>query len=262
MKFNVVTLFPQLFDSWLENGLIGKAVSRQDIQVNFVNPREFTQDKHKTVDDRPFGGGDGMIMLYEPLAKSIDHLKAQNKCGKVIYLSPHGTKLTSAWAQTAAGQNQPLTLVSGRYGGVDQRFIEEYVDEEISIGDFILCGGELPAMCLMESVSRFLPNVLGNELSSQNESFQEGLLEAPQFTRPADLDVGSVPKTLLEGHHKKINELRQSLALVVSHLKRPDLTTGREEEVKKAAKELSRLSEKELFSCGISVTHLNELGGL
>ena len=171
MRFNVITLFPNLIESVLDanGGVVGQAVSRGDVTIHTVNPRAFTSDLHKTVDDRPFGGGDGMVMLYEPLACALRSLGGD--VGHCVYLTPHGKKWSDQKARNWAKTKKIVTLVCGRYAGVDQRFINDFIDEEISIGDFILSGGELGALVLIDSTSRFLANVLGNSQSAEAESF-------------------------------------------------------------------------------------------
>lgn len=252
MKINVITIFPQMFESWSKCGLIGQAIQKGLIDLNFVNPRDFTEDKHRTVDDRPFGGGDGMVLLYEPLSRAIESLKTEGRLGRLVYMSPQGKTLTSDWARKAAQTSLPMTFIAGRYGGIDQRIIEEYVDEEISVGDYILSGGELPAMSVIDVMGRFIPGVLGNEASSEDESFKDGLLEAPLFTRPAELGSYLVPEILRGGHHEKIEEFRRHLSFVISYLKRPELVAERNDEVSRSAKYLQSLKDTELQSCGLS----------
>lgn len=252
MQINIISIFPQMFESWSRYGLIGQAIQKSLIRLDFVNPRDFTSDKHKSVDDRPFGGGDGMVMLYEPLAKAIVALKEKQLLGRLIYMSPQGRQLTSTWAKDCVSEGGPITLLAGRYGGIDQRIIEDFVDEELSVGDYILSGGELPAMTVVDVLGRYLPGVLGNEISSLEESFENGLLEAPLFTRPAELEHAVVPEVLRQGHHEKINELRRSLSLVLSFIKRPDLVTERLLEVRKSAENLQTLTSAELAACGLN----------
>lgn len=233
MKFTVVTLFPQMFDAITQYGITSRAVKKGRLEVSTVNPRDFTVDKHRTVDDRSYGGGPGMVMMVEPLKKAIHQAKAQLKNGdidsteteasfKVIYLSPQGAALTQAKAKEIA-QLPAVVLVAGRYEGLDQRLIDTEIDEEISIGDFVVSGGELPAMVLIDAVARCLPNVLGHELSAEEDSFAAGLLDHPHYTRPEQHEQGSVPKVLLSGDHERIRIWRLKQALGQTWLKRPDL---------------------------------------
>lgn len=221
MKFEIISVFPDFFSS-TQFGILGQALKSQLISINTINPREFTSDVHKTVDDRPFGGGDGMIMLFDPLKSAIEKSRT-NGAKKIIYLSPQGKLLTAPLAKEIA-ESQHVTLVCGRYGGIDQRVINELVDEEISIGDYVLSGGEYAALVLIDVASRFVPGVLGNQDSSAEDSFENGLLEAPNFTRPRDLkDLGQVPEVLTSGHHKNISVWRQRLSYLITLQKRRDL---------------------------------------
>lgn len=210
------------------------------------------------MDDRPFGGGDGMVLLYEPLSQAIEALLEENQLGRLIYMSPQGQPLTSAKAEELSKSQEPITLLAGRYGGIDQRVIEKYVDEEISVGDYILSGGELPAMTVIDAVGRYLPGVLGNEASSKEESFTDGLLEAPLFTRPAEVSGFVIPEVFLQGHHQKINDLRGQLSLVITFHRRPDLIQNRRAEVKTAAEALLKLRPEELESCGLTLGMVQE----
>lgn len=258
MKVNVISIFPQMFESWTKFGLIGQAIQKGSIDLRFINPRDYAKDKHRTVDDRPFGGGDGMVLLYEPLSQAIEGLLEEKQLGRLIYMSPSGQRLTSAKAEELAQLKEPITLLAGRYGGIDQRVVEKYVDEELSVGDYILSGGELPAMTLIDAIGRYLPGVLGNEASSQNESFSDGLLEAPLFTRPAEVDGAVVPEVFLQGHHQKINDLRRQLSLVITFHRRPDLIENRGPEVSRAAEALLQLRAEELESCGLTLDMVQE----
>ncbi|MGE0632720.1 MAG: tRNA (guanosine(37)-N1)-methyltransferase TrmD [Pseudobdellovibrionaceae bacterium] len=221
IHFNVISIFPEFVSHGINQGVVGQALKKGIISLTTVTPREYTSDFHKTVDDRPFGGGDGMIMLYEPLNLALKNL-AENKRGKVIYLSPQGKKLDQAKV-VEFSKEQNLTLVCGRYGGVDQRFINEWVDEEVSIGDYVISGGELGALVLIDAVSRQVPGVLGHSESSIKDSFSDSTLEHPQFTRPRVLSDQSVPEILLSGDHKKIDQWKKKVSLLVTLQKRPDL---------------------------------------
>lgn len=219
----VITLFPEMFDAITEHGVTGRAVKNGLISFNCWNPRDFATDKHRTVDDRPYGGGPGMLMMVEPLKQAILAAKqAAGEGAKVIYLSPQGRKLDQAGAGELAVCNK-LILVAGRYEGIDERIIESYVDEEWSIGDFILSGGELAAMTLIDSVSRLVPGVLGHNQSAEQDSFSDGLLDCPHYTRPEILDGKQVPSVLLSGNHKEIAKWRMKQSLGRTWLRRPDL---------------------------------------
>lgn len=222
-KFQVLTLFPELIKVGAEAGVLGQAQKKSLVSVQTVNPRDYTTDIHKTVDDRPFGGGDGMVMLYEPLKKAYADIKSKGADGLLIYLSPQGSLWNDQKARTLASGSQSITLLCGRYAGVDQRFISEFVDEEISIGDYILSGGELAALCVIDSVARFIPGVLGNQASPHQESLANGLLECPQLTRPRDLPGFQVPEVLIGGNHALIEEFRFDVSLVRTYFLRPDL---------------------------------------
>lgn len=219
----VITLFPEMFDAITKHGVTGRAVKNGLISFNCWNPRDYATDKHKTVDDRPYGGGPGMLMMVEPLKQAILAAKqAAGEGAKVIYLSPQGRKLDQAGASELAICNK-LILVAGRYEGIDERIIESYVDEEWSIGDFILSGGELAAMTLIDSVSRLVPGVLGHNQSAEQDSFSDGLLDCPHYTRPEILDGKQVPSVLLSGNHKEIAKWRMKQSLGRTWLRRPDL---------------------------------------
>lgn len=222
MKFSVVSLFPELIEVFSKNGVIGQAHKSGLLFTETINPRLYTKDLHKTVDDRPYGGGDGMILLAEPLSLAIEELKKNAPQAPVIYLSPQGKPLTDQKVRELSGQAH-LILVCGRYGGVDQRWINSYVDEEISIGDYVLSGGELGACVLIDAVGRMVPGVLGHAESSDRDSFSGGLLEAPNFTKPRVFNDQEVPEILLSGHHQKIDEWRYLVSLLVTLQKRPDL---------------------------------------
>jgi len=221
--FGVISLFPEMFETFTQQGVIGRAVKTGLLQVECFNPRDFTFDKHRTVDDRPYGGGPGMLMMVQPLKDAIlAAKKAAGRKTKVIYLSPQGKKLDQAGVKQLS-QNESLILVAGRYEGIDERVIQTQVDEEWSIGDYVLSGGELPAMVLMDAVSRFVPGVLGHEQSAEQDSFSHGLLDCPHYTRPENLDGELVPKVLLSGDHKKIRQWRLQQSLGRTWQRRPEL---------------------------------------
>ena len=218
MKFNVLTLFPEMFSA-LDESIIGRGKEKGLIDINLINIRDFSKDKHKKVDDTPYGGGAGMVM--EPTVVYDAFKSIQDENAKVIYLSPQGKTLNQQIVQNLA-KEESITLLCGHYEGIDQRVIDEIVDEEISIGDYVLTGGELPAMVLIDSVSRYVKGVL-KEDSVQEESFANGLLEYPQYTRPEIFLDKKVPEVLLSGHHENINKWRRHQALINTYLKRPDL---------------------------------------
>lgn len=223
MWFGVITLFPQMFDAITQFGVTSRAVKQGLISVDCWNPRDFTTDKHKTVDDRPFGGGPGMLMMVQPLTDAIRAAKAAAGEGvHTIYLSPQGRKLDQAGVQELA-KRPKLLLVAGRYEGIDERVIESEIDEEWSIGDYVLSGGELPAMTLIDAVSRLVPGVLGHDLSAVEDSFASGLLDCPHYTRPEELNGKQVPAILLSGHHENIRRWRLKQSLGRTWLRRPEL---------------------------------------
>ncbi len=223
MWIGVITLFPDMFRSITDFGVTGRAVKRGLIDIQCWNPREFAYDKHRTVDDRPYGGGPGMLMMVQPLRDAIHAAKtAAGENVKVIYLSPQGRKLTQAGVHELA-RNQKLILVAGRYEGIDERVIESDIDEEWSIGDYVLSGGELPAMTLIDAVSRLVPGVLGDMASAEQDSFTDGLLDCPHYTRPEDLDGKVVPEVLLSGNHEHIRRWRLKQSLGRTWKRRPEL---------------------------------------
>lgn len=223
MWIGVISLFPEMFLSITGHGVTGRAVKNGLISVDCWNPRDFTHDRHHTVDDRPYGGGPGMLMMVEPLRNAIHAAKAAaGDNAKVIYLSPQGRKLDQQGVCELAA-NEKLILVCGRYEGVDERVIQTEVDEEWSVGDYVLSGGELPAMVLIDAVSRFVPGVLGHQASAKEDSFAEGLLDHPHYTRPEVLDGMSVPPVLLSGNHAEIDRWRMKQSLGRTWLRRPEL---------------------------------------
>ncbi|WP_102277663.1 tRNA (guanosine(37)-N1)-methyltransferase TrmD [Vibrio cyclitrophicus] len=223
MWVGVISLFPEMFRSVTDFGVTGQAVKKGLFSIETWNPRDFTHDKHRTVDDRPYGGGPGMLMMVQPLRDAIKTAKqaAPGKT-KVIYLSPQGRKLDQKGVEELA-TNENLLLICGRYEGVDERIIQSEVDEEWSIGDFVMTGGELPAMTLIDSVSRFVPGVLGDFASAEEDSFANGLLDCPHYTRPEVLDDKDVPSVLKSGNHKDIRRWRLKQSLGRTWLRRPEL---------------------------------------
>ena len=226
MKFDVISLFPDMFDAITKHGITSRALEKKIYSLHVINPRDFTQDNHKTVDDRPYGGGPGMVMLAEPLAQAINVARASNVTAKVIHLSPRGTPLTHEKVMQLS-QQQGLILLASRYEGVDERLLDALVDEEISIGDYVLSGGELPAMALIDAVVRQLPGVLGDADSAIEDSFVNGLLDCPHYTRPEVYEEQRVPEVLLSGNHAKIREWRLKQSLLLTRAKRPDLLAAR-----------------------------------
>lgn len=230
-RFDVVTIFPEMFAAVRDFGISRRAVERGLWSLQCWNPRDFTSDQHRTVDDRPYGGGPGMVMLVEPLAQAIaaakaSQLEAGGKSGRVVYLSPQGRPLDHAGVMRLA-QDPALILLCGRYEGVDQRLIDAEVDEEVSIGDFVVSGGELPAMLLIDSIVRHLPGALNDADSAVEDSFFAGLLDCPHYTRPEKHPSGSVPAALVSGNHAEIRRWRLKQALGRTWRKRPDLLAQR-----------------------------------
>ena len=234
MKFNVLTLFPEMFSA-LDESIIGRGKEKGLIDINLINIRDFSKNKHKKVDDTPYGGGAGMVM--EPTVVYDAYCSVKEPNAKVIYMSPQGKTLNQQMVQDLA-KEENIILLCGRYEGIDQRVIDEIVDEEISIGDYVLTGGELPAMVLIDSVSRYVEGVL-KEDSIQEESFTNGLLEYPQYTRPEIFLGKRVPEVLLSGHHENIKEWRKNQSIINTYLKRPDLLR----EIELSDKEQKMLSE-------------------
>ncbi|HET9733900.1 MAG TPA: tRNA (guanosine(37)-N1)-methyltransferase TrmD [Burkholderiales bacterium] len=225
MRFDVVTLFPEMFAAVTASGITRKALEAGLWRLQTWNPRDFTTDNYRTVDDRPYGGGPGMVMLAEPLEKALDAVQAAGG-GEVIYLSPQGRKLDHAGVMELAGRSA-LTLLCGRYEGVDERLVRRRVAEELSLGDFVLSGGELAAMAVIDAVVRQLPGALGDGQSAAEESFAAGLLDCPQYTRPETYAGEQVPEVLLSGHHEQIRRWRLQQALGRTWLRRPDLIAAR-----------------------------------
>lgn len=223
MKIDILTLFPKMFESVLGESILKRAQGKGALKIKIHDLRDWTFDNHRSADDRPFGGGAGMLMKVEPVALALTNLegRAKKKTAKVILLTPQGKKLDQELVKSIAKEKE-LILICGHYEGFDER-IREFADEEISIGDYILTCGEIPAMALVDSVARLIPGVLGREDSIVSESFEKGLLEYPQYTRPADFDGMKVPDVLLSGDHKKIEEWRKAEALKRTRQRRPDL---------------------------------------
>ncbi len=240
IQFDVVTLFPPMFDAISQYGITSRALENKLCDLNLWNPRDYTTDNHRTVDDRPYGGGPGMVMLAEPLEQAIEAAKARQQAAgvakpKVVHLSPSGKPLTHDDVM-ALSQEQGLILLASRYEGVDQRLLDRMVDAEYSIGDYVLSGGELPAMVLMDAIIRQLPGALGDADSAAEDSFVNGLLDCPHYTRPEEYKGEKVPEVLLSGNHAKIKQWRLKMALQRTRDQRPDLLADRS-----LSKEESRL---------------------
>jgi len=238
MNIGVVSLFPEMFRAISDYGVIGRAVSQNIVNLEFVNPRDFAGDKHKTVDDKPFGGGPGMLMKAVPLEKACAAASekllllsgSRDKTRvKTIYVSPQGARFTQQKASELAGCEN-LVFIAGRYEGLDERVVEAVVDEELSLGDYVLSGGELPVMVMIDAITRLLPEVLGNEESTLKESFQSGLLEGAQYTRPREIEGCSsqVPPVLLGGNHEEIRLWDLRASLIRTYQRRPDLLVARD----------------------------------
>lgn len=223
MQMQVVTLFPRMVETVVEYGVVGRAVDRGILSIGYQDPREFTHDAHRTVDDRPYGGGPGMVMKYAPLAAALNAARDAAPGGSpVVCLTPQGPVFDQAVARRFAGQGG-LILLAGRYEGIDERLIEAEVDEELSLGDFVLSGGEIAAMAVIDAVARLLPGVLGDELSAEQDSFVSGLLDCPHYTRPEEIAGRRVPEVLLSGDHARIAKWRHMQALGRTCLRRPEL---------------------------------------
>mgnify|MGYP003574323536 CR=1 FL=1 len=227
---HVVTLFPQMFEALTCGGITARAIEREILELHTWNPRDYSQDRHRTVDDRPYGGGPGMVMMVGPLRAAIQDARqcaaAPGSAAKVIYLSPQGRPMKQQDLDELA-KHPALVLVAGRYEGIDERIIEHDVDEEWSIGDYVLSGGELAAMVLIDGITRLLPDALGHEKSAEQDSFVDGLLDCPHYTRPECVGEQCVPDVLLSGDHKAIERWRRKQSLGRTWLKRPDLIADR-----------------------------------
>lgn len=245
MKITILSIFPEFFDSFLNWSMINRAIQGEKVEFNNINIRDYSKNKHKKVDDYPFGGGPGMLMTPGPLIEAIKD-NSSNKT-KVIYLSPQGKVLNQEMVKKIA-MEEDLILLSGHYEGIDNRVIENYIDLEISIGDYVLTGGELPSMVLIDSIIRMIPGVLKSSESIEDESHYNGLLEHPQYTRPSEYKGLKVPEVLLSGHHKNIQDWKRKMAIKTTFEKRPDLINEDElSEDELSEDELKYL--KELKSC-------------
>ena len=226
MHFDVITLFPELIHDVSRYGILGRALDKGICSISCWNPRDYATDRYKTIDDRPYGGGPGMVMMIEPLTKAIDAAKKQHTDQrKVIYLSPQGEKVTHKCFKDL--DEAGLIFICGRYEGIDERLIHAQVDEQWSIGDYVLAGGELPAMVIIEAITRLQPGALGNESSASQDSFSDELLDCPQFTRPEEYNGDNVPEVLLSGNHREIDRWRLKQSLGRTSEKRPELLESR-----------------------------------
>ena len=223
MNINILTIFPEIFDI-LKSGVVSKAIKSKSLSINTKDIRKNSVNKHNQVDAKPYGGGEGMVMMAEPIIKSLNQIN-KNKIGKVIYLSPQGKKLNQRKV-VSMSKLKNITLICGRYEGIDQRIIDNYVDEEISLGDFILSGGEYAALCLIDAISRHIPGTLGNRDSYLKDTFSNGLLKGDVYSKPEIFESMSVPEVLLSGNHKKIDDWRSENSLLKTFIKRPDLLDG------------------------------------
>ncbi len=228
MNFNVITLFPDMVKHTLSFGVIGKAIENGLVTISYINPRDFAENKHGRVDDKPFGGGPGMVMMYDPLKRALKNIENKGHAGDVVFLSPQGKELKQSVCNDLAKKNT-LTLVCGRYEGIDQRFVDECVDQEISIGDYVISGGEVAACVVIDTVVRQIKGVLGDDESAMTDSFMNGMLGFPQYTRSDLLGQSGVPEVLLSGHHQAISAWREKQAAELTKLKRPDLLVGTSE---------------------------------
>ena len=223
MDLHVISIFPEMFSAITEQGVISRAMKQSVLSLTTHNPRDLADDKHSTVDGRPFGGGPGMVMMPEPMISVIEAARSQAKPGaRVVYLSPQGKRFNHAAAQAFA-ERDSLILLAGRYEGIDERVLEHHVDEEWSIGDYVLSGGELPAMVMIDAIARLLPDSLGNSESAQQDSFVQGILDCPHYARPEEYNGQRVPDVLLSGNHQAIAKWREQQALGRTWERRPEL---------------------------------------
>ncbi len=222
MRIDVITLFPELVKQVVEYGVVGRAAQRDLLELICWNPRDYTLDKHRTVDDRPYGGGPGMLMKVQPLQDTIKAVREHNPEGRLIYLSPQGEPLNQQRFKRQS-ERKSVIFLCGRYEGIDERLIEQYIDEEWSIGDYVISGGELAAMVCIDAMARLIPGVLGHEQSAQQDSFSEGLLDCPHYTRPETINGAEVPEVLMQGNHRQIEDWRLRQSLGRTWLIRPDL---------------------------------------
>tara|TARA_B100001741_G_scaffold308866_1_gene305663 strand:+ start:240 stop:980 length:741 start_codon:yes stop_codon:yes gene_type:complete len=245
MKFSVVTIFPQIIWANLEFGILGKAIDKEKIEVSTYDPRDYSKSPTKRVDDKPFGGGSGMVMEAGPIIKAVEEAKKKSIDAHVIYLSPQGKLFNQEKAKELADKSN-IILISGRYEGVDQRVVDHIVDEEISIGDYVLSGGEIASLILIDSISRQIEGVVGDFQSVEDDSLYDGLLKHPQYTRPEESEYGVVPKILLSGNHESIRSWKIKKSLENTMMKRPDLLekANLDKEKKKVLGQIKKDEEK------------------
>ena len=224
MRFDILTLFPNMFSSPFQESILGKAIQKGLVDLRITNIRDFALDKHQVVDDSPYGGGQGMVMKVEPIARALEWATSEDPSSWTIYLTPQGRPFNQEKARDLSSRSH-LVLLCGRYEGVDERVREMFIDEEVSIGDYVLTGGELAAMVIIDAVSRLLPGVLGSDQSAEDDTFTNALLEYPQYTRPFDFRGSSVPEILLSGNHAAVSLWRRKEALRRTAVRRPDLLT-------------------------------------
>lgn len=224
----VITLFPQMFTAITEHGITGRAVENDLLKVETINPRDFSSSPHNSVDDRPYGGGPGMVMSFEPLSAAISAAREQLAQARVVYMSPQGKRIEQTYLKSVSRPESELILLAGRYEGVDERLIQSEVDEEWSIGDYVLSGGELAAMVVIDAMSRLIPGVVGHDEAVEQDSFSEGLLDHPHYTRPDSVNGLDVPGVLSSGDHEKIRRWRLKQALGRTWQRRPDLIEDRD----------------------------------
>ena len=251
IKFNIIGLFPEIVKSVFNYGVLSRALEKKCIEFNFINPRDFATGTHLSVDDRPYGGGDGMVLLAPPFKKALQSLTHP---GFVCYLSPQGSLWKASKAKKWASEKKQITFICGRYGGLDERFIQKYVDEQISIGDYVLTGGEVACCVVVDSICRFIPEVLGHKDSAEKDSFTKStVLEGPAFTRPYEFESERVPDVFLNGNHKQIEEVRYHLSLIKTSQKRPELLTKKEHSDLLSSWEFLKktLTDEEIKICGI-----------
>lgn len=239
MRIDVLTIFPEMFPGPLGAGLLGKAIEQRLLEVCITNIRDFAKDKHRTVDDAPFGGGPGMVMKCEPVFDAVESLRGKNSLERVILMSPRGRRLDQALVKELATASD-MVLLCGRYEGLDERISDALCTDEISIGDYVLSGGELPALVLVEAISRMIPGVVGDWASVETDSFYDGLLSAPQYTRPQEFRGMRVPQVLLDGHHAMIEHWRRKEALRITRERRSDLLQDRSTEDNELLAEIDR----------------------
>ena len=254
MNITLVSLFPELIHQAASFGVLGRAIKQQQLTLSCFNPRDYAEDKHRTVDDRPYGGGPGMLMKVEPLYKAIMAAKESSSSNaKVVYMSPQGQRLNQQLLVNEAAAANDLILIAGRYEGIDERIIESLVDEEWSIGDYVISGGEFAALVVVDAVTRLIPGVLGDDDSALQDSFMQGLLDYPHFTRPEKVNNQSVPEILLSGNHKAIKRWRLKQALGRTWSRRPDLIDAIKEDASNWDEEKENLLAEYITEFGTDI---------